>query len=119
MVLFSPKRGRILSAKSGEGALRDVLDLAEAGDLAILGRAGVARCSPASVVIDQRPRLLAIHQEAMLHRLLAIIVALDQRLAGRVILALDTRRIEFHVVAATRGRMHAPAAHALDDLAVR
>src|SRR5438552_18931610 len=88
MVLFSPKRGRILSAKSGEGALLDLLDRAEAGDLAVLRCAGFARRGQASVVTDERARLFAVHLEAMPHGFFAVVVALDQRLAGDIVEAL-------------------------------
>src|SRR5258708_4486485 len=119
MVLFSPKRGRILSAKSGEGAPLDLLDRAEAGDLAELRRAGFARRAPACVVTDERTGLLAVHLEAMAHRFFAVVVALHQRLAGEVVVACALGRVELHVLGAPGGRMHAPSAHALDDIAVR
>src|SRR5260221_3790482 len=119
MVLFSPKRGRILSAKSGEGALLDLLDRAEAGDPAELRRAGFTRRAPACVVTDERTGLLAVHLEAMPHGFFAVVVALHQRLAGDVVVAFALRRVELHVIGAPGGRMHAPPAHALDDLAVR
>src|SRR5258708_18248137 len=118
MVLFSPKRGRILSAKSGEGAPLDLLDRAEAGDLAELRRAGFARRAPACVVTDERTGLLAVHLEAMPHRFFAVVVALHQRLAGEVVVAFALARVQLHVIGAPRGRMHAPSAHPLDHLAV-
>src|SRR5437763_6420098 len=118
MVLFSPKRGRILSAKSGEGALLDLLDRAEAGDLAVLRRAGFVRRGQAPVVTDQRAGLFAIDLEPMAHGFFAVVVALHQRLAGEIVLAFDFRPVEGHVVTASRSRMHAPPAHALDDLVI-
>src|SRR5689334_4174247 len=87
-VMLSPrKRARILSAKRGESALPDLLDRAEARDFAILRRARLAARGPAPVVVDERARLRAIHLKPLLHRVLAIVVALDQRLAGHVVLA--------------------------------
>ncbi len=71
-----------------------------------------------AVVVHQRPRLRPVYVEPLAHRVLAIVVALDQRLSGLVVAALDLRRIEFHVIAAPRGGMHAPAAHARDELIV-
>src|SRR2546421_12595744 len=96
-MLFSPERGRILSAKRGESALLDLLDRTEAGDLAVLRRLCIARRCPARVVTDERARLPAVYLEAIAHRLLAVVVALHERLAGRVVLAFDLRRIELHV----------------------
>src|SRR5258707_14485970 len=104
-MLFSPERGRILSAKRGEGALLDLFDWAEPGDPAVLRRLRLARRAPARVVADQRARLLAVHLEAIAHRLLAVVVTLHQRLARDVVLALDFRRIEFHVVGPSRRRV--------------
>ena len=72
------------------------------------------------VVVDQRPRLLAVDLEALLHRLLA-----GRRRAGSAArrcassLPCDLGRVELDVVDAARAGMHAPAAHARDDLVVR
>src|SRR5207248_2142513 len=119
MVWISPKRARILSGERGEDAPLDLLDRALARDPAKARRAGLAARGPATVVVDERARLRAIHIEALLHRLLAVVVALDQRLAGHVVLARDLRRIERQVVAAARSGMYAAAAQARDDLVVR
>src|SRR5689334_22234716 len=92
IVKCSPKRARILSGECGEDAPLNLCHWAQARDLAIARRARRAACRPAPVVVDERARLRAIHLEALSHRLLAIIVALDERLAGRIILARDFRR---------------------------
>src|SRR5437870_12954268 len=84
IVFCPPKRARIL-AQSAERALFDLFDRSDPGDLAVLRRLCLARCRPAPVVVDERPRLLAIHREALAHGFLAVVVALDQRLAGEVV----------------------------------
>ena len=53
--------------------------------------------------------------EALAHRVLVVIGALDEVLAGDVVLARDLRRIEDDVVGATGGEVRAAPAHALDD----
>src|ERR687887_59602 len=107
VMLFSPERGRILSGERGEHAPLDLLDRAEPGDTAIARRAGLAARGPAPVVVDERARLRAIDFQPLSHRFLAVVVALNQRLAGHVVLALRLRRVELYVVAAPRRRMHA------------
>src|SRR5690242_12812750 len=89
IVRCSPKRARILSGERGEHAPLDLLHGAHARDFAIARRAGRAARRPAPIVVDERARLRAVYLEALLHRLLAIIVALDERLAGRIVLARD------------------------------
>src|SRR5690349_15284172 len=113
MMSYPPKRARILSGQCGEGARGDFLDRAAAGNPAVL------RAELAPVVVDQRPRLRAVDLEAPAHRVLAVVVALHQRLAGEVVAPFALWRIELDVVAAARSRMHAPSAHAQDDLLVR
>src|SRR5688500_10477650 len=88
------KRGRILSGQRGQGARGDVLDAPGAGDLAVLRRGRVPGSRPLAVVADQRPGLRPVHLQALPDRLLAVVVALHQRLAGRVIAALAPGRIE-------------------------
>src|SRR4051812_27593394 len=105
VMFYPPKRARILSGQCGEGARGDFLDRAAAGDLPVL------RAELALVVVDQRPRLGAVDLEALAHRVLAVVVALHQRLAGEVVAPVALGRIELDVVAAARGRVHAPAAH--------
>src|ERR671931_15883 len=118
VMLFSPERGRILSGERGEHAPLDLLDRPEPGDSAIARRAGLAALGPAPVVVDERARLRAIDFEALPHRFLAVVVSLEQRLAGHIVFALRLRRIELDVVGAPRRRMHAAAAHTHDDLVV-
>ena len=78
-----------------------------------------ARASPdaahVEVVLDQRLGLRVVHVETLAHGLFAIVVALDQILAGDVILGRSLRRIEPDVISAPRSGMHAPPAHPLDD----
>ena len=57
--------------------------------------------------------------QALQHGLFPVVVALDQRLAGHVVLAFGLGRIELDVIGAAGGHVHAAAAHAIDDLAVR
>src|SRR6266571_3121778 len=118
IMLFSPGKRRILSGQRSKSARLDLFERADAGDAAVLRRARVTARGPATVVLDERLRLRAVHLEALLHRLFAVVVALDQRLAALVVPPFDLRRIEFHVIDATRGGMHAPAAHPRDDQVV-
>src|SRR5256886_15943643 len=108
-MLFSPERGRILSAKRGESALLDLLDRAQSGDLAVLRRLRIVRRGPACVVTNERAGLLAVHLEAMPHGFFAIVVTLHQRLAGDVVAALLLRRGGCYLVGAPRPPMPPPA----------
>ena len=83
------------------------------------GRTGRAAVGPLAVVADQRLGLLVIDLKALQDGLFLVVVALDQRLAGDVVLALDLGRIELDVIGAAGGDVHATTAHAGDDLAVR
>src|SRR2546423_15702879 len=103
----SPKRGRILSGQRSRQAALDLVERADTRDSPKARCAPIPRCRPAAVVIDERARLRAVHLETLPHRLLAIVVALHQRLAGHVILVRLPRRIELDVIAAAGGRMHA------------
>src|SRR6266571_1444811 len=107
IMLFSPGKRRILSGQRSKSARLDLFERADAGDAAVLRRARVTARGPATVVLDERLRLRAVHLEALLHRLFAVVVALDQRLAALVVPPFDLRRLEFHVIDATRGRLHA------------
>src|SRR2546423_1275257 len=119
-ILFAPlESARILSGQCSENPGADFIYRSGAGDLAVLRRLRIARGRPLAVVIDERPRLLAVDLETLSHRVLAVVVALHQRLAGDVVETFSPRRIEFHMVAAAGGWMDAPAAHARDDLFVR
>jgi hypothetical protein len=57
-VFFPLKRGQILSGQRGQGALRDLVDLAETGNPAVLDPGDLA------VEVDERTRLLAVDVEA-------------------------------------------------------
>mmetsp|Transcript_6315 Transcript_6315/g.25625 ORF Transcript_6315/g.25625 Transcript_6315/m.25625 type:complete len:609 (+) Transcript_6315:468-2294(+) len=103
------------AGQGSQGALRDVVHRPQALDAPVLGRIGVATGGPLRVVIDQRARLRGIDVEALADRGFLVIGALDQVLAGFVILALDLGRIELDVVGTTRRRVRAAAAHAFDD----
>src|SRR5690606_4176730 len=105
-------------AQRRQGALADLLDRADAGDLAHLGRARIAARGPRAVVVGARARLRAVHLEAPAHGLLAVVLALHKRLAGEVVAAFDPGRVELHVIGAPGARMGAPPAHAHDDLLV-
>src|SRR5688500_2165642 len=118
-IFSSLKRDRILSGQRSQGPRGDRFDRAAALDPAIPGSFWVARRRPLAVVVDQRPGLRPVHLEALLYRVLAIVVALHQRLARLVVVSFALGGMELHVVAASRGGMHAPAAHARDDLLVR
>src|SRR5258706_12301544 len=88
VIFLSPKRGRILSGQCSQGPARDVLDGALAGDLAVLGGALVARGGPLAVVVDQRPGRGPVDLEALLHRLLPVVVAQHQGLPVDVVAPL-------------------------------
>src|SRR3972149_2899087 len=87
-MLGLPGKGEILSGQRGQGARLDLLHRAEAREPAPARRSGLARGGPARVVLDQRPRLGAVPLEPLAHGLLLVVVALHQRLAGRVAAAL-------------------------------
>ena len=87
--------------------------------LRYLRRTGSAAVGPLAVVADQGLGLLVIDLKALQDGFLLVVVALDQRLAGGVVLALDLGRIEFDMIGAAGGHMHTTAAHAIDDLAIR
>ena len=70
------------------------------------------------VVLDQRLGLLVVHAEPLADGVRLIVVALDQRLAGRVVATCHLGRVELDVVRAARGGMRTAAAHALHDVAV-
>src|SRR5712691_11200574 len=59
---------------------------------------------------------MPVDLQALPDRFLLVVVSLDQRLAGEVILAGHLGRIELDMVDAPRARMHPAPAHALDDL---
>src|SRR5690348_16245362 len=90
-------------------------DGAEDVHLAITGRLRIAARLPLRVIGDERLGLRMIDREPLAHRLLAVVRALDQRLAGDVVAAGDPRRIELDVIGASRPDVDAPPAHALDD----
>ncbi len=70
---------------------------------------------PARVVVDQRAGLRAVDLKALLHGFFLVVLALDQVLAGHVVLAGYFGWIELDVVGAAAGGVRAAAAHALDD----
>src|SRR6185503_1991135 len=94
------------------------LHAAHAVDLAISGRARIAAFLPAGVIRNQRPRLAAIHVEALLHGFFAVVGALDQVLAGDVVLARHARRVVLDVIRTPGRNVHPAPAHPLDDRAV-
>ena len=56
--------------------------------------------------------------QTLLQHLRGIVLALDQRLARHIVLALNLGRVEHHVVGAARGGVHSAARDALHELAV-
>jgi hypothetical protein len=60
---------------------------------------------------------VVVHEPAA-DRLLAVVVALDERLAGDVVPALHLRRVEHHVVDAPGARVRPPARQTIHDLPV-
>src|SRR5258706_14218299 len=119
VIIFSPKRGRILSGQRSDSLPGDVLHRAFAGDFPILRGALVPRGRPLAVVIDQRPGLRPVDLEALLHRLLAVVVAQHKRLPGDVVASHDKGRSELYVIDPTRSPGPPPTALAPDHLAYR
>src|SRR5512145_3374780 len=110
-MLSSPERTKILSGQRGESPRAHLFHRAETGDAAVLHRL-------LPIVRNERTRLLAIDLEALAHGVLAVVVALHERLAGQIVPAGAFRWIVFLVVHAPGCRMHAPAAHTSDDVLV-
>src|SRR5882762_4633348 len=100
----------------GEHPIANLRDGADTRDFPILRRARVALRGPIRIVVHKRPRLLPVDLEPLPHRLLPVVVALDQRLARNVVLARYLRRVEFDMVDASRGGMYPAPAHPLNDL---
>src|SRR5690606_39352499 len=86
-----------------ERASGDLLDAAEPRDPAVGRRGGIAAALPGAEVLDQRARLRVVDGQSLAHGLLAVVVALGQRLAGDVVAVGDFRRIEPDVVGASAG----------------
>src|SRR5687767_5076773 len=103
-MLCSPERTKILSGQRGESPRADLFERAEAGNAPILHRLLL-------IVRDERAGLTAIDLEALAHRVLAVVVALHERLAGHIVPAGALGRVEFLVIHAARSGMRAPAAH--------
>ena len=59
--------------------------------------------------------MVAVHLQAFFHGFFFVVFALHQGFAGDIVNAFDLGGIEFDVVRAARGRVAAPAAHAVDD----
>jgi len=74
-----------LSLQRVEGPLADGLDRTGSSDTAVLRCPGTALGSPGRVVIHQRPGLRLINLQALAHGFLAVVITLDQRLAGDII----------------------------------
>src|SRR5256885_8358380 len=102
----------------GEGAHADLLDRPLARDLPVARRARVALRRPFRIVVDKGPGLLLVDLEPLCHRFLLVVLALEEGLAGQIVLARNFRRIEGEMVVASRGRVHAPPAQTPDDLLV-
>ena len=59
-----------------------------------------------------------IHRQALSDRLLPVVVALNQRLTGNIVLAFHLGRIEHQVIGASRAGMDTTTTHAPDDFLV-
>src|SRR5690242_1442965 len=92
---------RSLLAKRGENPVAHLLHRPEPVDPMVLRRARIARGGPLAVVLDERLGLAMIDREAIPHRLLLVVLALRERLAGHVVAARDLRRLEPQVVRAS------------------
>src|SRR5258706_16250313 len=97
VIVVPLRRGAILSGQRSEGPSLDLLDATRAGDRAAARRLRIGRSRPLAVVLDERPRLRAVDLEPLANGVLAIVIALHQRLAGKGVASLDLRRIELHV----------------------
>src|SRR5262249_57713863 len=82
-----------LTPERGQARVADRVHRTQAVDAPVARRAGIAARRPACVVLDQRLRLRVIDAEPLLHRLLVIVVALDQWLTRGVVLSGDLRRV--------------------------
>jgi len=82
------------ATQSGEDGVADLLDFADAVYLDVTGCALATGIGPFRVVVDQRLGLVVVDTETLADGCFLVIIALDQRLAGLVILALFLRRIE-------------------------
>src|SRR5499427_10517234 len=90
-------------------------DASHTVDLAVFRRTRIAATCPLEVIVDKRFGLRVVDGEALLNRLFLVVVALDQGLARDVVAVGNLRRVEFDVIGPSRGDVHAPTAHALDD----
>src|SRR5690606_14784493 len=99
-----------------EDAIAYRLHRADAVDPHVARRARLAGGGASPVVLDQGLGLGVVDGEAGAHGVLAVVVALHQRFAGDVVAARLARGIELDVIGAPRRQVHAPPAHAADDL---
>ena len=97
------------TAQSRHRPCSNFVHRAQAGDACITWCLSVAGGSPPRVVIDQRAGLRLVHVEALLDGGFAVIITLDQRFTGEVVLAGHFWRVELQVIAAARRLMHTPA----------
>src|SRR5262245_56283379 len=106
------------SLQCGQNAGRDLVDRPLAWNLPVTRRARIALRGPFRIVVDQRPGLLLVDLEPLPDRLFAVVLALHQRLAGRVVLPGDLGRTERDVIVPARSRVHAAPGETPDDLFV-
>src|SRR5258706_6052380 len=104
--------------QGGESPGADLLDRALPGNLPVAGRARIALLRPFRIIVDQRPGLLLVDFQPLSHRFLTVVLTLDERLPGRVVLARDFRRVVRDVVVAPGPGMHTAPAQTADDLVV-
>src|SRR5690606_34655756 len=98
-----------LLLENGEGPGGDLFHRARARDPVIGRRGRVAAFRPSGVVLDEGAGLLVIDRQALANGFLAVVLALDERLAGLVVAALHLGRVEANVVGATTRGMDAAA----------
>ena len=63
--------------------------------------------------------MIVVNRQPFFNGLFAIVIALDQLLAGSVILASDFRGIETHMISTTRSRVHTTTTHAIHNGFIR
>ena len=66
-------------------------------------------------VVEDGPRLVGEHLQAVADRLRLVVLPLDEGLPGLVVLALDLGRVEHQVVDATRSGVHEAILDAVND----
>src|SRR6202008_424337 len=81
-----------------EYPLPNFVDGAHAVDTAVHWCPGRAGCGPVAEIVDDRPRRRVAPLQALANAFFAIVLALDQRLAGEVVATCALGRVEMDVV---------------------